>query len=88
MMNSMKNMFRKCWTCSHQGKPESTAGADCAMPGWFWMKAVTLGNSRKLCAKAIMQSSAAAPIGSAHSVSIQRVPMRMRGKIPCCGGIQ
>ena len=22
MMNSMKNMFRKCWSCSHQGKPE------------------------------------------------------------------
>ena len=21
-MNSMKNMFRKCWSCSHQGKPE------------------------------------------------------------------
>jgi hypothetical protein len=30
MMNSMKNMFRKCWICSHQGKPESTDGADCA----------------------------------------------------------
>ncbi|WP_210243321.1 hypothetical protein [Mesorhizobium sp. B2-3-15] len=49
----MKNMFRKCCACSHQGKPESTAGADCAMPGWFWMKAVTLESSRKLCAKAI-----------------------------------
>ena len=35
MMNSMKNMFRKCWSCSHQGKPESTDGADCAMPGWL-----------------------------------------------------
>jgi hypothetical protein len=41
------------------------------MPGWFWMKAATPGSSRKLCAEAIMQSSAAAPIGSAHSVLIQ-----------------
>jgi hypothetical protein len=29
-----------------------------------------------------------APIGSAHSVLIQRFPIRIRGKIPCCGGIQ
>ena len=28
MMNSMKNMFRKCCSCSHQGKPESTTGVD------------------------------------------------------------
>ena len=52
------------------------------------MKTITLGSSRRLCAKAIKQSSAAAPIGSVHSVLNQRLPIRMRGKIPCCGGIQ
>jgi hypothetical protein len=34
MMNIMKNMFRKCCSRSHHGKPESTEGAAAwAMPG-------------------------------------------------------
>ena len=52
------------------------------------MKAATLGSSRRLCARAIRHSSAAAPIGSAHKVLTQRRAIRMWGKIPCCGGIQ
>ena len=33
MMNIMNSMFRKCCSRSHQGKPEFTEGALCAMPG-------------------------------------------------------
>src|SRR5665213_2970403 len=44
------------------------------------------GSSRKLCARAITRTSAAAPIGSVHKVLTQRRPMRMRGTIPSCGG--
>jgi hypothetical protein len=50
------------------------------------MKAWMLGSSRKPCARAIRRTSAAAPIGSAHKMLIQRRPMRMRGTIPSCGG--
>ena len=88
MMNIMKSMFRKCCSCSHHGKPESTEGADCAIPGYSLMKAWTLGSSRKLCARAIRRTSAAAPIGIAHKMLIQRRPMRMRGTMPSCGGSQ
>src|SRR6185312_2892551 len=34
------------------------------------------------------RTSAAAPIGSAHKMLIQRCPIRMRGTIPSCGGSQ
>lgn len=36
-------------------------------PSIFWMNAVAAESSRRLCASVIRQSSAAAPIGSAHS---------------------
>ena len=88
MMNSMKNMFRKCWSCSHQGKPESTDGADCAMPGWFWMKAVTLGSSRRLCAKRDQAEQRRRSDRQRPERIEPAAPMRMRGKIPCWGGIQ
>ncbi len=52
------------------------------------MKAWTLGNSRKLCARATRRTSAAAPIGIAHKMLIQRWPMRIRGTMPSCGGNQ
>lgn len=88
MMNNMKNMFRKCWSFSHQGKPESIDGAPWAMPGLCRMKALTLGTSRRICATAIRTTRPAAPIGMAQSVLIQRRPIRMRGAIPCWGGSQ
>ena len=87
-MNIMKSMFRKCCSCNHHGKPESTEGAACAIPGYSLMKAWTLENSRKLCARAIRRTSAAAPTGIAHMMLIQRRPMRMRGTMPSCGGSQ
>jgi hypothetical protein len=88
MMNSMKTMLRKCWSWSHQGKPVSTEGAAWAMPGCRLMKATTSGRSRRLCAKAIRQSSPATPAGNAQSVLTQRLPIRTRGTIPGCGAIQ
>ena len=88
MMNIMNSMFRKCCSCSHHGKPESTDGAACAMPGYSLMKAWTPGSSRKLCARAIRRTSATAPIGMAHKVLIQRRPTRMRGTMPSWGGSQ
>ncbi|WP_428413638.1 hypothetical protein [Pararhizobium sp.] len=57
-------------------------------PGWLWIKVSMSGISLRLCASAIMQSSAAVPMGTSHSVLIHFRPIRMCGKIPCCGGIQ
>jgi len=88
MMNIMKSMFKKCCSCNHHGKPESTEGAACAIPGYSLMKAWTLENSRKLCERATRRTSAAAPIGIAHKMLIQRRPMRIRGTMPSCGGSQ
>ena len=52
------------------------------------MNTWTLGRPRRLCARAIRRMSAAAPIGIAHKVLIQRRPMRTRGTMPSCGGSQ
>lgn len=79
MMNNMKNMFRKSWSCSHHGKPESTDGADCAMLGWLWMNAATLGSSRGLCASAVAPRRRwAAPKPASADPDTRRDPLLWR----------
>ena len=53
------------------------------MPGWLLDEGRHAREARAgFAPAAIRQSSAAAPIGSAHSVLIQRRPIRMRGEDP------